>query len=184
MAKILLMATSLRKESFNKKLIENANRILNVEKSNHSFEVIQFNDYPLPVYDGDLETQSGLPENVKKLTQKISEFDAVIFSTPEYNGSIPGPFKNAIDWLSRVKPASSLSDKHTLLLAASPGALGGVRGLWHSRVPLEASGMHVFPEMFGLSAAHNAFDEKGTLKDAATEERLKKLLFKFCDFIK
>ncbi len=184
MAKILLMATSLRKESFNKKLIENANRILNVEKSNHSFEVIQFNDYPLPVYDGDLETQSGLPENVKKLAQKISEFDAVIFSTPEYNGSIPGPFKNAIDWLSRVKPASSLSDKHTLLLAASPGALGGVRGLWHSRVPLEASGMHVFPEMFGLSAAHNAFDEKGTLKDAATEERLKKLLFKFCDFIK
>ncbi len=183
MAKILLMATSLRKESLNKKLIENSNRILNIEKGNHTFEVIQFNDYALPIFDGDLETQSGLPENAKKLAQKISAADAVIFSTPEYNGGIPGGFKNTIDWLSRVKPMP-LTGKHALLLAASPGALGGVRGLWHSRVPLEALGMHVFPEMFGLSVANNAFDEKGILKDAATVDRLKKLLFQFRDFVK
>ena len=183
MAKILLIATSLRKESLNKKLIENSNRILNTEKADHNFEVIQFNDYALPIFDGDLEGQSGMPENAKKLAQKISAFDAIIFSTPEYNGSIPGGFKNALDWLSRINPMP-LTDKHALLLAASPGALGGVRGLWHSRVPLEALGLHVYPEMFGLSAAHNAFDEKGILKDAATDERLKKLLFKFRDFIK
>jgi chromate reductase, NAD(P)H dehydrogenase (quinone) len=106
----------------------------------------------------------------------------VIFSTPEYNGGIPGPFKNAIDWVSRISPMP-WAGKKILLLGASPGKLGAVRGLGHSRVPLESIGAFVYPEMFGLPQANSAFDSAGRLNDSATEERLKKLLFKFRDHV-
>jgi chromate reductase len=181
MAKIILMGMSLRKESYNKKLIQNAHRILN-QKPGHQTELLSFNEFPMPVYDGDIEVQSGIPESVKKLGQKISEANAIILSTPEYNGGIPGPFKNAIDWVSRISPMP-WPGKNLLLIGASPGALGAIRSLGHSRVPLESIGVFVFPEVFGLSHANQAFDEVGTLKEPATEERLKKLLFKFSDFL-
>jgi NAD(P)H-dependent FMN reductase len=141
---------------------------------------LQFNDFPMPVYDGDLESSSGVPEGAQKLAEKIAAAQALVISTPEYNGSIPGAFKNAIDWVSRVKPMP-WEDKHILLLGASPGALGAVRSLWHSRVPLEVAGAHVYPEVFGVPRANEAFDENDKLKDPATEERLKKLLNRYVD---
>ena len=182
MAKIIMMGMSLRKDSFNKKLVLNANRILSDRKSGHQIELLSFNDYPMPVYDGDIETQTGIPDTVTKLGQKISEADAIVLSTPEYNGGIPGPFKNATDWVSRIKPMP-WPGKKLLLLGASPGGLGAIRSLAHSRVPLESIGVFVFPEMFGLSQAHQAFDESGLLKDPTTQERLKKLLLKFVDYL-
>ncbi len=178
MKKIVLMAMSSRKDSLNKKLIKNADTLLRGENLAYDVEVLQLNDFTMPMYDGDLETQQGLPESVQKLSQKISSADAVIFSTPEYNGSIPGTFKNAIDWVSRSTP-QPWSGKQILLLGASPGALGAVRGLWHSRVPLEALGAFVYPEMFGLPQAAAAFDSTDVLKDSATIDRLKKLMMKF-----
>ncbi len=178
MAKIVMMAMALRKDSFNKKLIRNAHRILTTLDSSHQIELLEFNDFPMSVYNGDDEVQMGVPEPVKKLGEKISSADALILSTPEYNGGIPGPFKNAIDWVSRIKPVP-WTDKKLLLIGASPGALGAVRSLWHSRVPLEALFIQVFPEMFGLPLAHLAFDENGKLKDPTTEERLQKLIVKF-----
>jgi len=181
-AKILMMAMSLRKDSYNKKLIQNVQRILSTEKTIYHLELLSFNDFPMPMYDGDIESQSGLPDAVKKLGQKIAEADALIFSTPEYNGGIPGTFKNAIDWVSRISPMP-WPDKNMLLIGASPGSLGAIRSLAHSRVPLESIGVFVYPEMFGLSHAAQAFDEKGNLKDQATEERLKKLLLKFQNHI-
>lgn len=181
MAKFLMIGMSLRKDSFNKKLISNAHKILSGENSEHEFELVQFNDFPMPVYDGDLE-KAGMPEGVVSLGKKISEADAVIFSTPEYNGGMPGPFKNAVDWVSRIFPMP-WPGKQVLLLGASPGALGAIRSLGHSRVPLESIGVFVYPEMFGLPKAHEAFDENGTLKDPATTEKLKKLLFKFRDHV-
>ncbi len=178
MKKIVLMAMSCRKDSVNKKLIKNAEILLRAENLAYDIEVLQLNDYTLPMYDGDLEAQEGLPASVQKLSEKISMANAIVFSTPEYNGGIPGNFKNVIDWVSRSNP-QPWSGKKILLLGASPGALGAVRGLWHSRVPLEALGAFVYPEMLGLPQAAVAFDPEGQLKDAATAERLKKILTKF-----
>ena len=135
-------------------------------------------DFELPLYDGDLEIRSGVPEIVNQLATVIRGADAMVIATPEYNGGIPAPFKNAIDWVSRVVPMP-WSGKPVLLIGTSPGALGAVRGLWHSRVPLEALGCFVYPEMFGLPTAGSAFDEQGQIKDSKTSERLAKLLERF-----
>jgi NAD(P)H-dependent FMN reductase len=178
MEKIVLIGISLRVNSLNKKLIANVERILNQENTPHSVELLSFNEFPMPVYDGDLEAAQGLPAGVQQLARKIEQAEGLILASPEYNGGIAGSFKNTIDWVSRIKPAP-WTGKKILLLSASPGGLGGIRGLTHSRVPLEALGAYVFPEMFGLGQADKAFGEKGELKDVGTEERLKTLLLKF-----
>lgn len=177
MANISFIAMALRKDSFNKKLISNAHRLFKENQGAHTLELLSFNDFPMPVYDGDIETQ-GIPAGVIALASKISASDAVIISTPEYNGSIPGSFKNAIDWVSRVKPMP-WAGKNILLMGASPGALGAVRGLLHARQPLDICGAFVFPETMGLPKANEAFDEAGNLKEAALEERLRKFLGRF-----
>ena len=106
-----------------------------------------------------------------ELGKKIIDANALIISSPEYNGGISGVLKNAIDWILRMKPMP-LADKHLLLLSASPGALGGVRGLWHTRVPLEALGVHVFPRVFWLPNAYEAFDEHAKLKNVKNAQNL------------
>ena len=175
--KILIFAGSLRQGSLNKKFAREAMRLL---AARHGVETDYVDLQPLaiPVYDGDLEEASGVPAGVKDLAGKILGADALLISTPEYNGSIPGILKNTIDWLSRLKPVS-LAGKPLLLLAATPGALGGVRSLWHTRQPFEVLGTHVFPEMMALPLAHQAFDEAGALKDPNLAERLNGLLDRF-----
>ena len=179
--KLLIFAGALRADSSNKKFAREALRI--AKEINIDAEFIDLKDYPMPVYDGDIEETSGVPSTTTALGKKILAADALIISTPEYNGSIPGILKNIIDWLSREKPMS-LAEKHLLLLAASPGALGGIRGLWHSRQPFEAVGVHVFPNMFGLPDAYNAFDQQGKLKDEKTAQRLKVTIENFVKHIK
>lgn len=179
--KILFFAGSLRKDSSNKKFVREAMRL--AANANMEMEYIDLKEYPMPPYDGDIETGSGIPASTQALGKKISEADALIIATPEYNGSIPGILKNVLDWLSREKPVS-LAGKHLLLLAASPGALGGVRSLWHTRVPFEVLGVHVFPDMMGLPDAYNSFDEKGNLKDEKTAIKLQSLLDKFANHIR
>jgi len=173
---ILFFAGALRADSANKKFVREAMRL--AKEVGIDGEFVDLKDYPMPVYDGDIEATSGIPEATKKLSAKIAAADALVISTPEYNGAIPGILKNTVDWLSRDKPMA-LGGKHLLLLAASPGALGGVRSLWHSRQPFDVLGMHVYPGMQGLPGAYEAFDEKGQLKDKATAERLKKLVMEF-----
>ena len=173
---ILSFAGSLRRESNNKKLAREATRLLTVHSLAHA-EYLDLRDYPMPVYDGDLERDAGLPASVTSLAGKIAAVDALIVATPEYNGSISSVLKNAIDWLSRVRPMP-LAGKHLLLMSASPGGWGGIRGLWHSRIPFEALGVHVFPDMLALSAATTAFDERGHLV-AERAPQLQKLLTAF-----
>jgi chromate reductase, NAD(P)H dehydrogenase (quinone) len=178
--RLLFFAGSLRKDSCNKKLVREAMRLVEA-KGGHQVEYVDLKDYPMPPYDGDIEASSGIPESTKQLGAKIKEADAIILSTPEYNGSIPGIFKNVVDWLSRERPVS-ITGKQLLLLAASPGALGGTRSLWHTRQPLEMLEVFVYPSMIGLPDAYNAFDEQGRLKDAKTTQRLQKLLDKFLEY--
>lgn len=175
--KILLFAASLRNGSLNKKLAGYLNEILKV-MPNTEIDFADFNEFEMPIYNGDVEESSGVPSGGKELAKRIQQVDAMIIAVPEYNGSIPGSLKNAIDWISRVKP-NPIAGKHLLLVGASPGALGAVRGLWHSRVPFEALGVHVYPEMFGLSQAHDSFDETGALKDPKKRDQLAKLILNF-----
>lgn len=178
--KLVFFAGSLRSDSLNKKFAREAMRL--AQEAGADAEFIDLRDYPMPLYDGDIEAASGIPESVKKLGQKIAAADGLVISTPEYNGAISSPLKNTVDWLSREKPVS-LSGKHVLLLGASPGALGAVRGLWHTRQPFEALGVHVYPAMQGLPQADKAFDDKGRLTDEKTLAALKKLIGQFTGHI-
>lgn len=175
--KVLVFAAALRKGSFNRKLAAQAAEILK-SHSNWVVDHADFREFEMPVYDGDLEDQIDAPPGALALGKRIQEADAIVISTPEYNGGIPGPLKNAIDWVSRQEP-NPLDGKSLLLMGASPGALGAVRGLWHSRVPFEAMGAFVHPEMFGLPRADKAFDENGNFIDPKFKNRLQELIGDF-----
>ncbi len=174
--KVICFAGSLRAESLNKKYVRNAVGIIG-ERA----EFLDLLDYPMPVFNQDIQDK-GFPEGVTRLAEKLKDAYALVVSTPEYNGSIASSFKTVIDWLSRT-PQNPLVKKHILLLGASPGALGAVRGLWHSRQPLEVLGCYVYPEMSGLPRAHEAFDEKGAIKDPAVAERLAKVIHNFLNYV-
>jgi chromate reductase len=179
--KVLLFAGSLRKDSLNKKMIIHVQKYLS-SKLAIDATIIDLQPLHLPVYDGDIEAQS-IPEGVNMLGRFISEADAVIISSPEYNGSISSPLKNTIDWISRLKPMP-LEKKPVLLLGASPGALGAIRALGHARAPFEAIGSFVFPQSFGLAKAHEAFSAEGSLIAGPNQERLEKLLNSFIEYHK
>ncbi|HTM05603.1 MAG TPA: NADPH-dependent FMN reductase, partial [Patescibacteria group bacterium] len=179
--KFLLFAGSLRIQSLNKKLINSIHMHLKNQIIEH--ELIDLVDFTAPVYNGDIETTAGIPESIKKLTHYIQQTDALIIATPEYNGGISSPLKNTVDWLSRCKPMP-LAGKHLLLASASPGQFGGVRGAWHTRVPFEILGVHVFPDMFSLPLADTQFDTTNKLIDEKIDERLKKLVTRFVEYVK
>jgi NAD(P)H-dependent FMN reductase len=132
----------------------------------------------MPLYDGDIETSTGVPDGAKKLGEMISQADAVIISSPEYNAGIPGTLKNAIDWVSRIKP-DPWTGKQVLLMGATPGMIGTNRGLWQIRQALETQSTFVFPDMLGVAMADKAFDDNGALKEEKVKGLLLKLLPKF-----
>lgn len=174
--KVLLLAGSLRKESLNKKFLNVARRIIQ-KSTDAEVTVVDLQELQLPVYDGDIEAR-GFPEGVKTLAQYVNVTDALVISSPEYNASISSPLKNTIDWLSRVNPMP-LVKKQILLLGASPGSFGAIRGLGHARAPFETLGNFVYPESFALARADVAFDEDGNLKDHKQYEKVQKLITDF-----
>lgn len=180
--KILTFAGSLRKGSLNKKV---SHFVKNHLEQNKLAEVKFLDLQPLqiPVYDGDIEESNGLPPGVQTLCAEIQAADAIIISTPEYNGSIPGVLKNTIDWISRQKPKNPLAGKHILLMAASPGALGGVRSLWHSRQPFEVLGCFVHPEMMGFPKAHEVLNEKNEITDEKLKKNAERLIGEFISYL-
>jgi NAD(P)H-dependent FMN reductase len=168
--KILAFAASLREGSYNRRLIELAAQM--AREAGAEVDLAGFEEFEMPSYDGDLDQQHGLPQGAQELKRRLDQADAVMIASPEYNYSIPGVLKNAIDWVSRARPMP-WRGKSIYLMAASPSPMGGIRGLWQTRIPLEGCGALVFPDMFALPHAHQAFDQNGGLRDAALAERLR-----------
>jgi chromate reductase len=176
-AKILAFSGSARAGSFNKMLIAigvDAARAAGAEVT-----LLDFREMPLPLYDGDLEEAQGLPDNAKKLKALMREHDGFLISAPEYNSSVTPLLKNAIDWASRQESDSEPAlvcyrGKTAALLSASPGGLGGIRGLVHVRSILGNIGVYVLPDQVSISSAHEAF-ENGKLKDPRKAKQVDKL---------
>lgn len=172
--KIFVLSASLRKASLNRKLAECIHSTLQGALVEATVSTLA--DFEMPLYDGDLEAESGLPDGAVRLAASLRSHDALILVSPEYNFSIPGPLKNAIDWLSRERPTHALRNLPVLLASASPSPVGGVRGLWQLRIPLEGNRAHVHSPMFTLAGAQNAFSENGALHDEQVRERLQETL--------
>jgi NAD(P)H-dependent FMN reductase len=170
--RILAFAGSTRTQSWNKKLVRTAADA--VRAAGAEVTLIDLREMPMPLYDGDLEVTSGLPEGARALKRLMIEHHGFLISAPEYNSSISAVLKNAIDWVSRPQPneppAVAFRGKVAALLAASPGNLGGIRGLFTVRQVLTTLGVLVLPTQFGLARANEAFAEDGSLKDPAQQK--------------
>ncbi len=165
--KILAFAGSLRQGSYNKKLMRIAAAA--ARRAGADVTEIDLGEYPLPVYDGDLEADAGLPENARKLKALMKGHGGFLIASPEYNSSISGTLKNVIDWTSRPEPDEPplvcFRGKTAAIMSASPGALGGLRGLVHLRAILGNIGVLVLPDQKAIASAAEAFAENGSLKD-------------------
>ena len=176
--KILAFAGSTRTGSFNKQLVAvaaGAARAAGAEVT-----VVDLRDLALPLYDGDLEASKGLPEGAKRFKKLLIEHQGLLISSPEYNSSITGVLKNAIDWASRAEtddetPLKAFKGKVATLMAASPGGFGGLRGLVHLRAILGNMGVIVLPDQLTIPSAHEAFDASGALKDERKRQQVEGL---------
>ena len=177
MIKILVFAGSTRTGSFNKKLAKVAAAA--VEEAGASVTFVDLRDFEMPLYDGDLEKEKGLPENALKLQKMFVDHHALLIASPEYNNSITGVLKNTLDWVSRpsenVGNVAAFENKVAAIISASPGALGGLRGLVTLRSMLGNMKTIVIPESLSVSKANEAFDDNGRLKDEKQNDTIKKI---------
>ncbi len=167
--RLLAVAASLRRESLNRRLLGAA--VAAARSAGAHVTELDFRELVFPYYDGDVQSVHGIPVEVQRFGALVAEHDGLLLASPEYNYTLPGTLKNSLDWLSRIRPVP-LRGKWALLLAASNGPHGGVRGLWQLRIPLEGLGTFVHPDMFPLPHAASAFAPDGGLADAAAAERL------------
>lgn len=187
MVKVLFLAGSARKDSVNKKLAKQAAE--QAKETGAEVAYIDLADYDMPIYNGDLEDAEGLPENAKKLKQLFIAHDGFFISSPEYNSSISPLLKNALDWISRQEEGDAgglvaYKDKVAALVAASPGGLGGMRGLVVLRMMLGNIGVHVVPNQFALGGAMKAFNDEGALVDVGNQSRLQVVVEQFIETTK
>lgn len=177
---VFIMSGSLRRDSLNHRLAELACRALHARGS--STDLACLADFDAPHYDQDDEAETGIPISVQEFAKRLSAADAFFLSSPEYNASMPGAVKNLIDWASRLRP-QPFNGRQALLMSASPSMVGGNRGLWSLRIPLEHLGMRVYPDMFSLAQAHQAFKEDGTLANEVLQKRFDETIDCFCDLV-
>ncbi|WP_291686345.1 NAD(P)H-dependent oxidoreductase [Bradyrhizobium sp.] len=183
--KILVIPGSLRTGSLNARLAATAG----YELSQAGVDVtrISLADFPLPIYDGDLQTKSGVPKNAVNLKRMMSAHHAVLIVTPEYNSSVPPLVKNAIDWVSRVQDANEnrgqvFRERPFAIAAASEGRLGGTRALAALRLILSACHATVIPDQLALSFASQAYDDMDRLRHPADIEALAALVRQLIEF--
>lgn len=175
---ILGFAGSLRKGSYNRALLRAAVELL---PENVILEIFELDGIPL--FNADLE--SSMPEKVKEFKRRIKAADAILIVTPEYNYSVPGVLKNALDWASRPYGDNSLAGKPVAMMSASTGMLGGARAQYHLRQSFVFLDMYPVnkPEIF-VSFAHQKFDDSGRLLDEKTKELIRELFNALVDRIK
>lgn len=175
---ILVFSASRRRESLNSRLAALASTVLT--ETGATVDHATIDEFDCPSYDGDVEAAEGLPEPASELCQRLTDAHGFVIASPEYNASMPGVLKNAIDWTSRHRP-QPFNQKHCLLLSASPSMVGGNRGLWSLRVPLEHLGARVHPDMFSLAQAHQQLDEHGELTNEVLRERFARTITDWVD---
>lgn len=166
--RVLVFAGSTRRGSLNKRLARVAADA--VTAAGGAATLLDLADHRLPLYDGDLEANEGVPAGARRLREILRAHDALLIVSPENNASVPAVLKNMIDWVSRPVDGQNglvpYQGKVAALLAASPGMLGGMRGLVHLRQILATLGVLVLSEQFALPRAHEHLPESGGLADA------------------
>ena len=186
MAKILAFSGSGRKNSFNQTLVKIAAQ--GAEAAGATVTVIDLADYPMPIFNQDLEAEQGMPENAHQVKKLMIEHDGFLIASPEYNSTFSPLLKNVIDWASRAESEDEPSliafkGKFVVIMATSPGGLGGIRGLVFLRMMLANIGMIVLPDQKAISNAHQAFNQNGSLNDAKNQESVLELGRKLANVI-
>jgi chromate reductase len=180
--RLLVIAGSARSGSLNQQLAQAAGRLAGLAGA--AVQTLDLRALQLPLYDGDLEARSGVPEGASRLRDAICDAQALLLVTPEYNGFPTPLLVNAFDWLSRLQPAgerpsglAATASKPVALLSASPGPLGGLRSMNFLRQYLQmAFAMLVVPQQFALGRANDAFDAQGALKDERAQAGVSSVL--------
>jgi NAD(P)H-dependent FMN reductase len=183
--KILVIPGSLRTGSLNAKLA--ATIALELVQAGAEVTRISLSDFPLPIYDGDLQAKSGIPKNALNLKRMMGSHHGVLIVTPEYNSSVPALVKNTIDWISRVQDPHQargqvFRERAFAIAAASGGRLGGTRALAALRLILTACHATVVPNQLALSFAEDAYDDKDRLKHASDIEALNVMVRQLIEF--
>jgi len=177
--RFLVFEASLGSKSLNDRL---ATLVASVIEQRAGVDRARMSELDCPSYDHDVEKATGLPPGAEQLRRRLEAAHAFVIVSPEYNASMPGSLKNLIDWVSRASP-QPFNGKQGLLFSASPSMSGGNRGLWALRIPLEHLGARVYPDMFSLAQAHQAFDVSGRLAEAALQKRLERTIECFMDLV-
>jgi NAD(P)H-dependent FMN reductase len=158
----------MRKDSFNTKLAKLAAEAIKDQGGKVDFA--HMTEFDVPSFNQDLEVNASRPKGAEEFRKRLLANDAFIIVSSEYNASMPGLIKNAIDWVSRYRP-QPFNERHGLLMSASLSMAGGNKGLWSLRIPLEHLGARIFPDMFSLAMAHEAFNTDGQLANAVLAKR-------------
>jgi chromate reductase, NAD(P)H dehydrogenase (quinone) len=178
--RVLVFSASLRSDSLNSRLARLA--ATTVEGNGGEVDLASMAESAAPSYDGDVQSVDGFPAGAEEFRRRLELADAFVVASPEYNASIPGALKNAIDWVSRFQP-QPFNERHGLLVSASPSMVGGNRGLWALRIPFEHLGARLYPDMFSLAQAHKAFDAEGRIANEQLQERFEVNVANFMDLV-
>ncbi len=176
--KILAFCGSSRRDSVNRKLLEIA--ASGARNDGAEVTLITLADYPLPIYDAELESAHGVPERARALQEMFAGHDALLVASPEHNGGYTALLKNMLDWVSRPtvtgNPGQTLfAGKVAAVVSASPGPMGGIRAMLGMRGVLEKLGAILIPQGFSLGLAHQAFAEGGGLTDEKADAEVRRV---------
>lgn len=183
--KILAFAGSTRIDSYNKTLVKIA--AAGAKSAGADVTYVDLRDLPMPIFDQDLEAQDGAPVTVKQFKELLIAHDGLLIASPEYNSSVSGLLKNAIDWASRPAPGEAplacFTGKVAVIMSASPGGFGGLRGLVALRSILGNIRVLVLPDQVAIAQAHEAFTPDGTLKDPQQQAAIEGLGIKLANIL-